>query len=288
MEDQKDKVNPTDAREASMSRVTTLDTILKTSTEEPASEVVAESEKESAALDTQDGKPKVKQTRNDRIQELANSRREAVKAAEAVKQENEELRARIKALETTAAPLTTGAKPDRADFASEDQYTDALVDWKLAKREQDQQEAKVAVRVQEVDARFSKTLTEAKLKYSDFDDVVKAKGDVRLDNLTVLAIKDSPLGGEITYYLAKHSDELEKLNDMLPNQRVKFIDKLERDLLKLDDADDVVEAVKPLAKKKAPEPITPVSGTNASVNVSPKDFESYRAKRRAEQAEKRR
>lgn len=286
------QVDSNEAREASKSRVTTQDTILASlAAAEPASEATTEGKTSEVKQEkSEDDKLKVKQAKQDRIQELANKRREAVIEAENAKRENEELRARIKALETSAPAVQPSDRPSRLNFSTEEQYLEALTDWKtdkrIAEREKQQREARLAAEVQEVEAHYMKTVANAKERYSDFNEVVSKAAHIAVQDSVVAAIKDSDIGGDITYYLAKHSDEAKKLLAMTPVKAVKYIDRLERDLLGLDDDDVVPEKAKPEAKRKAPEPITPVRGTSVIPNTPAKDYEEYRARRKAEMQRK--
>ncbi len=288
MSDQENKVDAKDAREASMSRVTTHDSLLASiATAQPASE--AASTKKEESQESKEGTPKVKQSAQERIAELANKRRDAEKKADETRRENDELRARIKALETAAPAVQQEDKPKRINFASEDDYIEALTDWKAQKavinREQQQQQARFASEEAESSAKYMKTVDEAKSRYDDFSDIVGA-ARIAIPQHIAMAIKDSEIGGDLTYYLAKHQDEVKKLLEMNPVKAVKYIDRLERDLL-ADEKSDVVEQVKPEAKKRAPEPITPVKGTSVSSDSSAKNFDEYRSRRMNEMNESR-
>lgn len=285
MNDPQTKVDDVDAREVSKARVTTLENLLPKTAEEPASEVVAE-----ATGDKVDDKPKVKKSPQERIQELANFRREAEREAADARRENEELRARIKALEIVVPAITVEVKPERHDYASETDFIEAYTDWKtkkvLADREREQQQAKLQATSEEIKRSYDKTAEVARLKFDDFDTVI---GNARtaVPEVISMAIMDSPVGGELTYYLAKNENELRKLVDVVmvdkrPIQALRKLAQLERELMADDEESDTTEKEgKPQVKKKAPEPINPVSGTNALQATTAKSFEEYRALRKA-------
>jgi hypothetical protein len=287
MSDQKqEKVDSNDARQASMSRVVTQDTLFnQIASAQPASEAVSEEKKEEAQ-EVKEDKPKEKQSRQERMQFLANKRREAENREKEAKRENDELRARIKALEAVAPPIQEEDRPKRINFASEDDYIEALTDWKAKKAvvegEQQKQQARLAAEEAERNERYISTVESAKTRYDDFEKVV-GSARIAIPPYVALAIKESEIGGDLTYYLAKHQDEVKKLIDLNPVKAVKYLDRLERDLLAdEEDAEQIVETVKPEAKKKAPEPISPVKGMSALPSSPAKDFEEYRARRKAQ------
>jgi hypothetical protein len=283
MSDQENRVDSNDAREASKSRVVTQDTLFnQIATAQPASE--AASEKKEETQDEREEKPKVKQSPQDRIQELANKRREAEKKADDARRENEELRARIKALEAAVPNLQQDEKPKRINFANEEEYIEALTDWKAQKAviegEQKKQQARFEAEEQERDSNYMDSVENAKARYDDFEKVVSA-ARIAIPPHIALAIKESEIGGDLTYYLAKHQDEIKRLIDMRPIKAVKYLDRLERDLLS-DAEDQAADLVKPEAKKKAPEPITPVKGTSVLPSSPAKSFDEYKARRKAQ------
>jgi hypothetical protein len=286
MDDQTSKVDSTDARQASMSRVVTQDEILANLVaEKPALEAAPEKESE-VEQESKEEKPKVKQTAQERIIELANKRRDAEKLVENTKRENDELKARLKALEATAPVVQQDDRPNRSQYLNEDQYIEALTDWKVTKavveQEQRKQQARLAAEMQEIDVRYTKSVDSAKSKYDDFVDVVSA-ATTDVPPFLEMALKESDIGGELVYYLSKHEDEAKKLIAMRPVQAVKYLDRLERDLLEPAEGDIAVAAVKPKVQKKAPEPITPIRGQAAVEPGQAKDFAEYRARRKAEQ-----
>lgn len=287
MDDQQIKVDSTDARQASMSRVVTQDDVLASlvDTAEPALEATTEESSEVDKQESKDDKPKGKQSAQERIIELANKRREAEKLAENAQRENSELKARLKALEAKAPEIQQDDRPIRGRFIDEDEYIEALTDWKVTKavvaQEQRKQQARQQAELQIIDESYTKTVESAKAKYDDFVEVVGA-ANFNVPDFIVMALKESQLGGDLTYYLSKHRDEADKLLSMRPVQALKYLDRLERDLLADDDEKPVAEIVKPKVQKKAPEPISPVRGQAAVDPGQAKDFSEYKARRLAE------
>lgn len=268
--------------------------------EEPTKEVVSdehveevesnEGDETQSKSDTEkkDDKQKVKKSAQDRIMDLAHKRRDAEKAAADAKRENDELRARIRALEAVAPAQAVEEKPKRINFSSEDDYIEALTDWKtkkvLQEKEESRQRAAQEAAVQELSNQYQKTVELAKAKYDDFAEVVN-NSRIAIPNYLGMAIQDSQVGGEITYYLAKHEDEIKRLLDMTPIKAVKYITQLEKDLLADDEDEEVAEVpkTKSNAKKPLPEPINPGKGLTPVATSTSSSFEEYRARRKAEQ-----
>jgi len=280
MSDQENKVDSTDARQASMSRVQTQETVFaKLANANPASEDADQKAQETV----KDGEPKPKQTAQERIAELANKRREAEAKATEAQREVEELRERLKRLETSAPAIEVSDRPQRVNYPSAEAYEDALIDWKadqrIAEREHQQRMARINAEAQVIDQTYEFSLNNAKAKFDDFTEVVSS-ATTNIPDFLVMAIKESPVGGEVTYYLAKHKEEAERIAAMRPIQAIKALTQLEKDLTESSD-DVLIEKPKQAAKQKAPEPINPVKGSAAINPAAPRNFEEYRAQRKA-------
>lgn len=277
------KADTADARQASMSRVVTQETLLASmATEQATSE--PSTEKVESEQQTEGEKPKGK-TPQERIQELANKRREAEAKAEAAERKNQELEARLAALETARnAPVEAAAKPSREQFVSDDEYIEALADWKaeqaVIKREQQQREAQLRADAEAIDNAFVARIKKATAEIEDFEEVVSAS-NVNIPDFMVMAIKESDNGPLLTYYLAKHQDEARRIAAMRPIQALKQLMQIERDLS--EDEPNPPAVSQPKTKPRAPEPISPVRGTTTPNPAPAKNFDEYRARRKAEQ-----
>ncbi len=283
MSDPKPQVEITqEAREASMSRVVTQDQVLANLVAaEPAPEAPSEVLEDKQEPET---KPKVKQSAQERIIELAKKRKEAEKAANETKRENEDLRARIAALEANAPTIKQLDKPKRDHFVNEEDFIEAIADWKIAERETQQQQARLAIEFQDIEERFTQTVEAAKDRYSDYADVV-GKSKIKVPDFLIMALKESPIGGDLAYYLAKHPDEAAKVIGLRPVQALKYLNRLEDDILAPEDSQSEklseVASVKPAEKRRAPEPISPVKGLAVTPGTA-RSFEEYRAQRKAQ------
>lgn len=281
MSDQQQQVDAQAAREAAMSRVVTAETILKQiSNADPATQGdQKEDQKDAESGDKSTGK----KTAQERIQELVNKRREADAKADAKERENAELKEALKRYQAAPPPIEQTNKPKRGDFASDDVYQDAVIDWRadqrLAEREKQQREARIAEEFQQIESDYVASVKTAKAKYEDFEEVISA-ATVNVPDFIVMAIKENKYGGDITYYLSKNIDEAKKIFAMRPVKALEQIIDLGKEL---GHEDDPVKTVEKVAKKtKVPEPITPLQGQAAINPGGAKSYEEYKAKRLAE------
>jgi len=215
----------------------------------------------------------------------------AAKEARELREENERLKAQVANKSAEAAPVKTDPakpapkveakpKPKPEDFTSVDDYTDALVDWKLdeklAAKEQTQAERQKAVaettRLVEVmkgwDAQIKAVAAEP--EYADFSDVV-LKGNVQYPEFLCQALYEDENGAKVAYQLAKDPALLADIKAMSP---AKAIAKLGRLSAKFDavETTPVIPATEPQKPKPqpsaAPKPIVPSSGpTQTSVKA---------------------
>jgi hypothetical protein len=278
---------PTDARQASMSRVQTQDSVLASLTPQKAASEPTEAEKAPEEASKKEVE-KPKQTASERIQELAAKRKEAEAKADAERRRADELEARLAAMSANAKPLEAQAKPLRSQFATDDDYIEALSDWKakeaIAEREKQQAQARAEAEAAETAAAWSKRQEAAMKRLTDYADVI-GKSEVNVPEVVHQAILESEQGPEIAYFLALHPAEAKRIAQMKPIAAVKRIAALERDLADLDrdDAPTSTEAKAPdVQKSKAPPPIEPVRSSASSSSSSTNDFESYKRKREAE------
>jgi hypothetical protein len=273
---------PSDAREASMSRVTTLDAVLAKAA--PADPPIADpSQEEPKPKD----EPKPKKGFNERISEVIAQRKEFEEKAAKAEREAEELRAKLEALSVKAEPSKLGDKPARTGFTSDEDYIEALADWKakqaIAGREKEQAEAQAKAEYDAIERSWSKQCEAAKAELDDFETVI-ADSDVSIPDVVAAALKESEHGAKLMYFLAKHPVEASLMHRMRPIAAVKHLAKLEAELME-------PEAVEPkrVERSKAPEPMTPVKQSlESGSRRANESYEEYRARRQAERSDKRR
>ena len=276
----------TDARQASMSRVVTQETLMASLTAKPASEAPAEPAETDKPAEGE--KPKAKHSAQERISELANKRREAEEKAEVERKRADGLEERLRVLESGAAPVEQTSRPKREAFSDDEAFIEALADWKanenIAKREQQQREDRIKREADQIDRAFQARAEKAATDIEDFQEVVSS-AEVDIPNFLVMAIKESEVGPLLTYYLAKHQDEARKIAAMRPVQALKSLMSIEAALTDDEpEPEKTVAKVSSPAKPRAPEPIAPVRGSPASDPGPAKSFDEYRARRKAERA----
>lgn len=275
---------PIDARQASMSRVQTQETVLAKLTNPPASEVATEEEPKVEQGKDESGKSKEKPTANERIQELANKRRDAEARAEAAEAKARDLEERVRLLETVAPAKGVDKAPTRADFASEDEYLDAKLDWREEQRRMADEQARDKVKTESLERKFLTAHTKAMEEIEDYAETL-TDSTVEIRNPLMPTIKKQPNAPLIFYYLAKNPAEADRLNRLPFDEAVLQVAEFAREL---STDSKPIPKDEPLARKpRAPEPINPVKGTPTENPGSPQDFESYRDKRKRELAAKR-
>lgn len=280
--------NPNDARQASMSRVVTQETILARLNPTEAASAPPESEK-TQTEPNKEGEAKPKKTASERIQELAAKRNEAEAKAEAAERKAAELEARIQALQAQAKPLEEDARPVRSAYATDDDYIDAVADWKakraIAERERAQAQARAEAEQAEIASQWSKRQEQVMKDLPDYADVI-GKSEISVPNHIHQAILESEQGPQIAYYLALHPDEAKKLALMKPVAGIKRIAALERDLAEIEAEEQTPEkeeAAPQVKKSKAPPPIDTVRSVPSSTGSSTSSYEEYKRRRQAEQ-----
>jgi len=280
------KVDSPDAREASMSRVQTQDTVLA-SLVSPASVEAAEKSQDPKSDDKpSEGEQKHKKTAQDRIVDLiARNRDTSAKALEA-EDRNQKLIAELTVLRAQAQPMQATDKPARSQFYSENDYIEALTDWKadaaVAKREQQTRDAQQQAEQADVANQWEKRQQTAIDSIKDYAEVLSGS-DVQIPSFMHQAMLESEQGPEIAYYLALHPEEAKRIAAMKPLAAIRQITNLERDLTDAADEKTTTKTASTSPKKsKAPEPITQVKGLAASSSGPAATFEEHRARRLAE------
>lgn len=211
---------------------------------EPVEEVKVEPQ---AEVKTEEPKKEDKPNRlQQRIDEMARARHEA---------EREAAFWREAATKKDEKPAD---KPNKAEFADDESYIEALTDWKASQaaskaieklqqeREQQSQRQAEQAKAQTYESRLEAVRTEIE----DFDEVVTS-ADVRVSGAVRDAILDSELGPQLTYHLAKNPDVVKKLAGLSPVAQIREIGRLEAEVQKA--------PTKPVTK--APTPITPTRGS---------------------------
>jgi hypothetical protein len=255
-------------------------------TVEPPKDEPKDAPKDEIKADGETGEKRAKKPISERMSELVSQRKAAETEAQQAKREAAELRARLEAMSAQAAPVKEEPRPDRSKFASDEDYIEAVAEWKadqrLAKREQEQAEARAKAERDQLVKGWQDAQQRARAEIEDYDDVIKVS-DVQLPGHLHQAILESDVGPHLAYYFAKHPDEAKRYASMSPTKSLRELGRLEDRLTE----DDDQPAAKPspkaeVEKSKAPPPITPVKDGRAADPGPAKSFEEYRARRLAE------
>lgn len=155
--------------------------------------------------------------------------------------ENAELQQRVLALEQKPPAAEEPGKQPKApaegkpkleDFATLEDYQEALTDWKLDDRERKRQAADAEREAREghekLQTEWSKQVKAAAKVHDDFNDVidsVKAPAGPGVEAARQAMIEDAN-GAEILYYLGKHPADLKRIAALPPVSAVREIGKL--------------------------------------------------------------
>ncbi len=187
-----------------------------------------------------------------------------------------------------------GSDPDEpkpGDFKTVGEYTRALVKYE-AKKAGEAGKAKAAQSKQqehanEIVGEFVKRQDAFKAETPDYEDVIGAT-ELIVPNIAMQYLIESEVGPQLGYYLAKHPDEVTRLQKLSPSRCIAELGKLEIKLEK-PAAPKPADAGASKEISKAPAPIKPLDGSNApAVQKDPKDmtFQELRAFRQQEASAK--
>ena len=256
-------------------------------TEQPPKDEPKGNAEGEAHADGEKGEKRAKKPISERMSELVSQRKAAETEAQQAKREAAELRSRLEAMSAQAAPVKEEPRPDRSKFANDEEYIEAVAEWKadqrLAKREQEQAEARAIAEREQLVKGWQDAQQRARAEIDDYDEVIKGS-DVQLPGHLHQAILESDVGPHLAYYFAKHPDEAKRYAGMSPTKALRELGRLEDRLADVDD-DKPAAKTSPkteVEKSKAPPPITPVKDGRAVDPGPAQSFEEYRARRLAE------
>jgi len=259
---------------------------------EKAGDEVAAEENKGAEKPAGKKKPLIDELVRTRHERNAERDRAAQLEKELARLQQQQAISQVQAQQKDADP-----RPERHKFVSDADFQEALTDWKVDQRLNEQREADQAARAQaaqqQLADQWERNLDAAKQEIPDFDDVV-GKSTINLPGYLYTAIVESDVGPKLAYYLSSNPDEARKLMAMTPTTALRVLGKLE-DRLEADaDAEGV--SVKPSVPEKAPEkskappPIEPLKNSSnpADKPTGQMTHQEYRAMRQAQLASKRR
>jgi len=195
---------------------------------------------------------------------LTRTQRKIQRATDKLAKENAELKQRLDALEGKAKPekKDENPRPARADYQTDQEYEDALLDWgyktRATKEQRENAERAERERLTEIQNNYRSQVEEFKEEHDDWEEVVNQ--DIPMHQAVTLAIVEQENGAEVAYYLGKHPDYARKLAEMSPLSAVMEVGRLSSRLKtgspSTSDANGGAN-LKP--KPKVPAPVRPVS-----------------------------
>lgn len=238
-----------------------------------------------------------------KIERLINKKHRAMKEAQefgadearraiAAEQRAEALQRQIDELKGTksqgASPAGDEPKPE--DFKTVGEYTRALVKYEATQagkqnaqtaaqqRQQSEANAMIRAHVERQDT-FKKATP-------DYEEVV-GSSDLEVPPVGMQFLIESDVGPQLAYHLAKHPDEVTRLQKLSPSRVLAELGKLETRFEK--SAAPAMAAAAPSPVSRAPAPIQPLEAKSTPVTKDPKDmnFQELRAHREAERRSKR-
>jgi hypothetical protein len=211
-------------------------------------------------------------------------------------------------------------RPKEEDFKTYSEFVEALTEWKTDRKIQEREAARQDERARAAHESESKKVLdahnarvdEAKTRYADWNDAFKGLDDNSFSDPMVVYIFESERGPDVTYYLATHRDELERIRALSPIKQAAALGRIEDRLeaesdkgdkgedgagdkgedakdakppqfaKREDDEDNEDDEPQPKRKSsasKAPPPVKPLGGKGGSDDAmpDPKDFKAYEA-----------
>lgn len=174
-------------------------------------------------------------------------------------------------------------RPNPDDFETNDEYIEALTDWKIEQRELEKErkaKAESAKRsLEEKQAAFAAQVKEFKKEVDDFDEVIAEVDDIIVSPALCEALFASEMGAQVVYELAKNRDEFARINKLGVVAAAKEIGKIEALLTKKKESPTVKKTT------SAPPPPKPVGRSSEKAvrrsiydpDISQADFEELRA-----------
>lgn len=147
-------------------------------------------------------------------------------------------------------------RPTRAGFENDDDYVEAMADWKIAQREQAFRQQQQRAQLQALTSKTNNIYAKAS-EIEGFDR--EAFDELPLTRPIAEAIIDSDVADKLMHYLSNNPDEVARIVQLPPARQAAAIGKLE----------DKVSAAPKVSK--APEPIKPI-GANAGGSKDPSEM----------------
>lgn len=151
-----------------------------------------------------------------------NERLLADKRAEAAERERETFKAELAKLKQPASKVDENAEPQREKFATDKQYADALIDWRVDQKFKAREVEAAQQRQQTIQQNTESSLKRAIELVPDFEEVTQG-AELNIPGHIVYLMQESGLFAEFGYHFSKNPDDLAKLAITTPNKiRLEF------------------------------------------------------------------
>jgi hypothetical protein len=176
-----------------------------------------------------------------------------------------ELTKRLRTVESqlSAAQAAPMVKPERNRFATDEQYNEALIDFKVAEK---MPQVQKQLENGSIEQQFSKNEEALRAEIEDYDDIISERIEFPHQS-TIDAIVSSEMGPRIRYYLGTHPEETEALLGMNATSAARQIGKIEAKLESELQAKKGASAGKPVSQAKPP--IKPVRTSGSTAKIDP-------------------
>ena len=148
-------------------------------------------------------------------------------------------------------------KPKFADFDSLEDYTEALTEWKIDKREFEKEQAaeirEVKTKQQEVVQSWHQKEADVKKEFRDYADVVNIENlqSAQPTSEARVFLAESEVGPKVLYTLLSNDELAKKFSEASPVQQVKMLTKIE---MQVDDSSSNKVSNSTVKISKAPNP----------------------------------
>ena len=255
------------AEQATIDNLTPDATATATPEATPATETKTEgtpaTEKTPEQIAAEEKEARVKSELEKETHDIRRMKKFMQRAAQA-EAERDALKAQIAATASNTPAQPDPNKPQRAQFADDAAFVEALTDWKVEQKTAPLMRARETETANTTQKQFHAKEAVVKAEIPDYDEVISDATDVIIPNVAVDAILTSDYGPQLRYYFAKHPDEAAQLNGLSVGAAARRVGVIEAKISQ--------EAEAKKAKTKAtppPPPITPPSSGGDSGKFDP-------------------
>lgn len=151
-----------------------------------------------------------------------NERLLADRRAETAERERETFKAELAKLKQPATKVDENAEPQREKYASDKEFADAMIDWRVEQKFKAREVEAVEQRQRTIQQNTEASLSRAVELIPDFVEVTQG-AELNIPGHIVHLMQESGLFAEFGYHFAKNPDDLAKLAIATPNKiKVEF------------------------------------------------------------------